>query len=300
MNKQHVAVNDKDQQIIVQFLDRIWMDHGLSENTLQAYRTDLEGLSRALTKNNTLLADARQDQLQDYMAQKTPRSAARLLSTLRRFYQYLINQALRIDDPSAKIKAPKVALTLPKTLSEDEIERLLAAPDTDTAQGLRDRAMIETLYACGLRVSELVSLTMAQINLPQGMIRITGKGNKDRIIPLGDEAQHWLKRYTDHSRTTLLGDRLQQRLFVTRRATGITRQAFWYRLKHYAQTSHIKGDISPHVLRHAFATHLLNHGADLRALQMMLGHSDLSTTQIYTHVAQARLKALHQEHHPRG
>ena len=292
--------------LIEQFLDAIWMERGLSENTLAAYRNDLSGFARWLTKQqNTSLMTARRDQVQAYLAHRvtgkaSPRSTARLLSTLRRFYAWLRRENRISEDPTALIEAPKLGRPLPKTLTESEVEALLAAPNIETLLGLRDRTMLEVLYASGLRVSELVNLSATQVNLQQGVIRVTGKGNKERLVPLGDEAVSWLERYLREARNSLLNGHPSDALFVTQRREAMTRQAFWYMIKRHAHNAGIQKDLSPHTLRHAFATHLLNHGADLRVVQMLLGHSDLSTTQIYTHVARARLKDLHARHHPRG
>lgn len=292
--------------LIEQFLDAIWMERGLSENTLAAYRNDLSGFARWLTKQqNTSLMTARRDQVQAYLAHRvtgkaSPRSTARLLSTLRRFYAWLRRENRISEDPTALIEAPKLGRPLPKTLTESEVEALLAAPNIETLLGLRDRTMLEVLYASGLRVSELVNLSATQVNLQQGVVRVTGKGNKERLVPLGDEAVSWLERYLREARNSLLNGHPSDALFVTQRREAMTRQAFWYMIKRHAHNAGIQKDLSPHTLRHAFATHLLNHGADLRVVQMLLGHSDLSTTQIYTHVARARLKDLHARHHPRG
>ncbi len=292
--------------LIEQFLDAIWMERGLSENTLAAYRNDLAGYTRWLeTQQNKDPLTVGREQIQAYLAHRvtvnaSPRSTARLLSTLRRFYAWLRREQRINDDPTALIEAPKLGRPLPKTLTESEVEALLAAPDATTVLGLRDRAMLEVLYATGLRVSELVSLSVAQVNLQQGVIRVTGKGNKERLVPLGDEAVSWLERYLREARNGLLNGQASDALFVTQRREAMTRQAFWYMIKRHARNAAIEKALSPHTLRHAFATHLLNHGADLRVVQMLLGHSDLSTTQIYTHVARARLKELHARHHPRG
>ena len=292
--------------LIEQFLDAIWMERGLSENTLAAYRNDLNGYARWLAgQAQSDLTTAGRDDVQTYLAQRvaakaSPRSTARLLSTLRRFYAWLRRENRINEDPTALIEAPKLGRPLPKTLTESEVEALLAAPDTETTLGLRDRTMLEVLYASGLRVSEMVSLKLTQLNLQQGVIRVTGKGNKERLVPLGDEAVSWLQSYLQESRSSLLNGQSCDALFVTQRREAMTRQAFWYMIKRHAKTAHIEKALSPHTLRHAFATHLLNHGADLRVVQMLLGHSDLSTTQIYTHVAKARLKDLHAQHHPRG
>lgn len=299
-------MSQPNNPLIEQFLDAIWMERGLSENTLAAYRNDLNGYARWLSgqPRSDLMAAGRED-VQTYLAQRvaaraSPRSTARLLSTLRRFYAWLRRENRIHEDPTALIEAPKLGRPLPKTLTEAEVEALLASPNTQTTLGLRDRTMLEVLYASGLRVSELVGLRLMQLNLQQGVIRVTGKGNKERLVPLGDEAVSWLQRYLRESRIALLHGQSCDALFVTQRREAMTRQAFWYMIKRHAKTAHIEKALSPHTLRHAFATHLLNHGADLRVVQMLLGHSDLSTTQIYTHVAKARLKDLHAQHHPRG
>lgn len=296
--------------IIEQFIDVVWMERGLSENTLSAYRTDLKKFvtwlmhtSDALVSEQLIKAD--RSVLVSYLDELkkrkiSPRSRARLLSSLRLFYAYLLREKKIEVDPVALIDAPKLGRSLPKTLTEEDVESLLMAPDTSTLLGLRDRVLFEVLYATGLRVSELVGLQLTQINLQQGVLRVTGKGNKERLVPLGEEAVNWLEKYLLNTRSDLLKGQVTDALFVTRRGTAMTRQAFWYLIKRYAFQAHIASEISPHTLRHAFATHLLNHGADLRVVQMLLGHSDLSTTQIYTHVANERLKSLHSQHHPRG
>lgn len=299
------AISEKDQSLIERFLDTLWLERGLSENTLSAYRSDLEGLSLWLQRQELdLLAAARYDLLQ-YLQQRveqgaSPRSSARLLSSLRRFYRYMVREQQLKEDPSARIDAPKLGRSLPKSLTEDEVERLLAAPDTKEALGLRDRTMLEVLYASGLRVSELVSLLLPQINLQQGLVKVIGKGNKERLVPLGEEALNWVERYLREGRGILLGAVQTDVLFPSRRRTAMSRQAFWQLIKRYALKAQIDKPLSPHTLRHAFATHLLNHGADLRVVQLLLGHSSLSTTQIYTHVARERLKSIHAVHHPRG
>ncbi len=294
-----------DVEIIDRFSDALWMENGLSENTLAAYRRDLYGLAAWLGEQQLALAEAGAGDLQDFLAAKyrsgrALRSSARLLSSVRRFYRYLVREGRRQDDPTAKIESPKMDRPLPHSLSESEVEALLDAPDISEPLGLRDRAMLELLYASGLRVSELVGLSADRINLNQGVVRVLGKGSKERLVPVGDEALLWVQRYSTEARPKLLRDRSSDRLFVSRKAGGITRQAFWYRIRVYAVRAHIRGHLSPHTLRHAFATHLVNHGADLRVVQMLLGHSDLSTTQIYTHVARERLRQIHQQHHPRG
>ena len=299
------GIDEATRQAIEQFLDALWMERGLSENTLAAYRNDLNGLSAWLATRGCGIVAARREDLLDYLSERVvngarPRTTARLLSSLRRFYRYLIRDGRLTDDPSVRIDTPRIGRSLPGSLSEEEVEALLGAPDVGSALGLRDRAMLELLYACGLRVSELVNVTTEQINITQGVVRVVGKGNKERLVPLGEEASDWLQRYAADSRPELAGGTSARQLFITRRGRAMTRQAFWYRLRHYAVISGINKALSPHTLRHAFATHLLNHGADLRVVQMLLGHSDLSTTQIYTHVARERLKELHARHHPRG
>ena len=292
--------------LIAKFLDTLWMERGLSENTLVAYRTDLEQLANWLaTHNKPDLTAIERNDIVDYLTVRSnnnvsPRSTARLLSSLRRFYGYCRRESLIDEDPTRLIDAPKLGRPLPDTLSEEQVELLLHAPDSGTDLGLRDRAMLELLYATGLRVSELIGLREDQVNLRQGVLRVTGKGQKERLVPLGEVAIDWLQRYLNEARPTLLSGTLEDALFVTHRKSGMTRQAFWYLIKRYAAEVGIRAHLSPHTLRHAFATHLINHGADLRAVQMLLGHSNISTTQIYTHVAKARLKALHAAHHPRG
>lgn len=282
------------------------MEHGLSQRTLDAYRSDLSALAQWLSQGRGDLLSAGRPQLLDYLAVRMeggarPRSLARLLSSLRRFYAYAVQNALIKEDPTARIDGPRVGRGLPSSLSEVEVENLLAAPSLKTAEGLRDRAMLELLYATGLRVSELVSLELGQVSLKHGVVRTMGKGSKERLVPLGEEALDRLQQYLEESRPALLAGHGQaEALFVTRRGGAMTRQAFWYLLRRHARAAGISKHLSPHTLRHAFATHLLNHGADLRVVQMLLGHSSLSTTQIYTHVAQERLKSLHAEHHPRG
>jgi len=287
------------------FLDAVWMERGLSSNTLAAYRADLVALSRWLaTKNIRIVATTRADLL-GFIAFRVeagarPRSTARQLSSFRRFFRHLLREGQIKDDPTAQIAMPKIGRSLPKSLSEDEVESLLNAPQVTDPLGSRDRTMLEVLYATGLRVSELVNLKYGQLNLNQGVVRIVGKGNRERMIPLGEEAVRWLREFLGGPRGEILLDRSSDYLFPTRRGDRMTRQAFWHIIKRYARKSNIDKELSPHTLRHAFATHLLNHGADLRVVQMLLGHSDLSTTQIYTHVARERMKELHGRHHPRG
>lgn len=288
-----------------QFLDSLWLESGLSRNTVEAYRRDLLAFAGWLSEFDIDLAAATQQHIQRYQAQRMRegrkvRSEARLLSSLRRFYRYLIREDLRDSDPTAQLESPRLGKPLPDSLTEQEVEDLLAQPDVTDPLGLRDRTMLECLYATGLRVSELVSLKQEQLNTRQGLIRCIGKGNKERLVPVGEVALDWIQDYLIEGRPGVLNGQVTDDLFPTRRGKAMTRQAFWYLIKRYASQAHIDKPLSPHTLRHAFATHLLNHGADLRVVQLLLGHSDLSTTQIYTHVAKARLKQLHGEHHPRG
>lgn len=291
---------------IERFLDTLWMERGLSDNTLAAYRNDLTQFSHWLAQHDIPhLFVVEREHLTDYLAlrsaqQRSPRSSARLLSSLRRFYSWARRERLLEEDPTRLLAAPKLGRPLPDSLSEADVEKLLAAPDTRTVLGLRDRTMLELLYATGMRVSELVNLQDYQINLRQGVVRVTGKGQKERLIPMGEVAVDWLRRFLNEARPDLAAGQASSVLFLTKRKDGMTRQAFWYLIKRYARQVGIRTALSPHTLRHAFATHLLNHGADLRAVQMLLGHSNISTTQIYTHVARARLQALHAQHHPRG
>jgi integrase/recombinase XerD len=289
-----------------EFTDALWLEDGLSRNTIESYRRDLEQFAAWLgkEKRGNLVAATAGD-IQDYLshryAQKTRAStAARLLSSLKRFYRYAVRSGKAKVDPTLKIDAPKLPRGLPKTLTEADVENLLQAPDVDTPLGLRDKAMLETLYASGLRVSELVTLKAGQVSHDMGVVRVIGKGSKERLVPLGEEALRWLGRYAREARPHILAGRAADALFVTSRADSMTRQAFWNLIKRYCVRAHLAKSVSPHTLRHAFATHLLNHGADLRVVQLLLGHSDISTTQIYTHVARERLKLLHTKHHPRG
>ncbi len=298
--------NASDLASIEQFLDVIWAENGLARDTLASYRRDLEGAARWLASNSQALVVAQRAQLNELLAWRSQakysaRSTTRLISTLRAFFAWQVRSGRRVDDPAALLETPKLPRSLPKALGEAQIEMLLNAPDLDTAEGLRDKAMLELMYASGLRVSELVNIDAIGINLRQGVVRVTGKGNKERLVPIGAEAQHWLERYLAESRPKLLGKRQVRALFVDRNAEPPSRQAFWGSVKKYAAVAGLAPErISPHGLRHSFATHLLNHGADLRALQMLLGHSALSTTQIYTLVAREHLKRLHARHHPRG
>jgi integrase/recombinase XerD len=299
-------LRDPDAAAIHDFIEAIWAEAGLAKQTQASYRRDLEGFARWRDGAGGGLADADRPALFDYFAWRTrqgysPRSNARLLSTLRAFFALRVRRDQRKDDPTALLDPPKLPRSLPKALGEREIEALLGAPDVSNPIGLRDRAMLELMYAAGLRVSELVELPATAVNLRQGVLRVTGKGGKDRLVPLGEEAQHWLQRYLAESRPALAGRRAPAALFLDARAGPPTRQAFWSLVKRYAAVAGIDpARISPHGLRHSFATHLLNHGADLRALQMLLGHASLSTTQIYTLVAREQLKRLHARHHPRG
>ena len=292
-------------KIIDQFIDHLWLEDGLSKNTLNSYRFDLSIFVSWLAETKKIeLLDVSELEIQEFLAFKFPtsksRSISRLLATLRRFFRFLLRENKIKEDPTLKIQTPKIPKSLPKSLSEDEVEGLLEAPDIKTDIGMRDRSMLELLYACGLRVSELVGIQLTEVILSDGVIRVTGKGSKTRLVPIGEEAVDWIKKYLAESRQNILNKQTSKFLFVTNRGGEMTRQAFWYLIKKYALMANIDKPMSPHILRHAFATHLINHGADLRVVQMLLGHSDISTTQIYTHVARERLKKLHQEHHPRG
>lgn len=289
--------------LIDQFLDAVWVEQGLSENTLSAYGSDLRIFAKWLAGKPMLEADGAA--ISDFLSSRykeriSSRSSARILSSLRRFYGYYIRENSIKVDPTALIESPHVGQLLPASLSEKDVELLLDAPEVTNALGFRDRTMLEMLYATGLRVSELVNLKFEQISFRQGVVRIVGKGNKERLVPVGEEAMSWLESYMSQARKTILHERQCDYLFVTNRAENMTRQAFWHIIKRHAKKAGIKKELSPHTLRHAFATHLLNHGADLRVVQLLLGHSDLSTTQIYTHIARERLKELHSKYHPRG
>ncbi|KAE9540163.1 site-specific tyrosine recombinase XerD [Ursidibacter maritimus] len=291
--------------IIEQFLDNLWLEHNLSENTIASYRLDLEAFVQWLPEARAFLTVDYVD-VQTFLGERLEQgykssSSARMLSCLRKFFRFLYMENYRSDDPTETLKSPRKAVHLPKSLSEEQVLDLLNMPNTADPIELRDKAMLELLYATGLRVTELVSLTIENISLSQGLVRVIGKGDKERIVPMGEEANYWLREFFQYGRTILLGDTQSDIVFPSRLAKQMTRQTFWHRIKHYALLTGIDSDkLSPHVLRHAFATHLVNNGADLRVVQMLLGHSDLSTTQIYTHVAKARLKSLHQQFHPRG
>jgi integrase/recombinase XerD len=295
-----------NEGLLDEFCDALWLEDGLSRNTLESYRCDLRLFSEWLSadRGKTLLQAQRMDLL-DYLAYKfqrkaKPRSAARLLSSLKRFYRFLLRENRIQADPTLQVESPKLPRSLPKILTEEDVDSLLAAPNVETPLGLRDKSMLETLYASGLRVSELVTMKLAQLSQDMGVVRVVGKGSKERLVPVGEEALIWIRRYMDNARPEILTGRQADALFITSRGASMTRQAFWYLIRRYADQAGIRNGISPHTLRHAFATHLLNHGADLRVVQMLLGHADISTTQIYTHVARERLKQLHAKHHPRG
>jgi len=294
-----------DSDSLAQFLDSLWGEAGLSRHSVTAYRGDLTRLEQFLSGRGITLVAAERADLLEYVAERmnsgaAPRTVARGLSAMRRFYRFLLREGVRAEDPSALIESPRLGRPLPSTLNEKEVEQLLEGPEVGTTIGLRDRAMLELLYATGVRVTELVTLQLGQLNLAAGVVAVTGKGARERLVPIGQVAEQWLRSYLDRGRFGLLKGAVSDLVFLSRRGRVMTRQTFWYRVRYYAELTGIEKKLSPHTLRHAFATHLLNHGADLRAVQMMLGHADLSTTQIYTHVARARLKALHGAHHPRG
>ena len=300
-----MSSNLSNSEILIDnFIDILWLEKGLSKNTLSAYRHDISSFSDWY-KGVSLLEVQRVDLL-DYLSQRlkdgySSRSTARSLSSLRAFYSHITVKHNLKENPTSRVDSPKLGRSLPKTLSEDEVEKLISSPDVEDYIGLRDRAMLELIYACGLRVSELISLDMLNLNLRQGVIRVIGKGEKERLVPMGEEALDWVQRYINKGRPYLLKeDNKVSELFLSKRGKSMTRQTFWYRIKEYANKASINKDLSPHTLRHAFATHLINHGADLRTVQLLLGHSSLSTTQIYTEVARHRMKELHNEHHPRG
>jgi integrase/recombinase XerD len=294
-----------EHPLVERFLESLWLEKGLSPHTIAAYRSDLAQYQSWLQERGIELHGSGREAILDHLAWRLSagyqaRSTARFLSGLRGFYRFLLREGLIAQDPTLQVELPQLGRPLPKSLSEADVEALLAAPDIGEPIGLRDRAMLEVLYACGLRVTELISLTLEQVNLRQGVLRVFGKGSKERLVPLGEEAMVWVARYVRDSRPLLLDGKPSDVLFPSLRGEQMTRQTFWYRIKHQARVAGISKALSPHTLRHAFATHLLNHGANLRVVQMLLGHSDLSTTQIYTHVARARLQALHAAHHPRG
>ncbi|AKJ43931.1 site-specific tyrosine recombinase XerD [Pragia fontium] len=297
----------QDNSIVIeQFLDALWLERNLAENTLASYRLDLRALTDWMVAHHLTLEHVQALDLQSFLADRVDggykaTSSARMLSAMRRLFQYLYREKIRADDPSALLSSPKLPQRLPKDLTEKQVDTLLQTPGTEDPIELRDKAMLEVLYATGLRVSELVGLTISDVSLRQGVVRALGKGDKERLVPLGEEAVYWLEQYLEYARPWLINGGTLDILFPSKRGQKMTRQTFWYRIKHYAVLAGIDSEaLSPHVLRHAFATHLLNHGADLRVVQMLLGHSDLSTTQIYTHVATERLKQLHQQHHPRA
>ena len=297
--------DNKEHVLIDKFIDHLWLEDGLSKNTLNSYRFDLLNFSDWIKNRRSIyLYNVSRADIQQYLSFKFPtakaRSISRLLSTLRRFYRFLYRENKIVNDPTLQIQKPKIPKSLPKSLSEDEVESLLEAPDMDIDIGVRDKAMIELLYACGLRVTELVNIQLTEVSLNDGVIRVTGKGDKTRLVPMGEDAMEYIQKYLIEARDNILKSKKSKYLFVTHHGKSMTRQTFWHLLKKYAVVANIKQSISPHILRHAFATHLINHGADLRVVQMLLGHSDISTTQIYTHVARERLKTIHKSHHPRG
>ena len=302
---QDAATGKKQEPVIERFLDNLWAERGLSDNSLQSYRHDLlHLLNRLAVRGKSLTEATREDILAILAAEiqqgKSPRSLSRYLSAYRQLFRWLVREGKIESDPVALIESPKTGRGLPKALTEEQVESLLAAPDTGTALGLRDKAMLELMYATGLRVSELVGLELSNINLNQGVVRVIGKGQKERLVPIGAEAHDSLNTYLSCSRPELLKGVQTDFVFVTTRKSGMTRQAFWYMVRRYAELCDVSRKLSPHMLRHSFATHLLNHGADLRVVQLLLGHSDLSTTQIYTHIAREGLKCMHEAHHPRG
>jgi len=298
-------LNDAD--LLDEFSDSLWLEDGLSRNTLESYRRDLDKFAVWLEQQGRAsMLEATHADIQGFLAhlvggeKAKATSTSRAISSLKRLFRYLLRQNKISADPTLQIATPKLPRSLPKSLTEQDVELLLNAPDVQTLLGLRDRTMLEVLYATGLRVSELVTLSVAQVSLDMGVVRVMGKGSKERLVPLGEEALDWIKRYLADGRSALLAGKLSDALFVTQRGEGMTRQMFWYLIKKHARNGGLNKSLSPHTLRHAFATHLLNHGADLRVVQMLLGHADISTTQIYTHVARERLKQLHARHHPRG
>lgn len=303
-----MSVAEVNVRLLDEFIEALWLEDGLSHNTLTSYRTDLVKLGAWLVQRqcaNGLFSNATQADLLAFLSHRISHgikasTTGRELSCMKRFYRYLLRQGKISSDPTVNIDSPKVSRHLPTSLTEPEVDALLAAPDIQQPLGLRDRAMLEMLYATGLRVTELVGLQASQVRQDMGIVHIMGKGNKERLVPFGDEALHWMNLYMQQARPLILAGKHSTRLFVTTRGDAMSRQAFWYLIKRYADQAGIAKPLSPHTLRHAFATHLLNHGADLRVVQLLLGHTDISTTQIYTHVARERLKRLHREHHPRG
>lgn len=300
------ATDPRRDPEIDRFIDSLWAQKGLAELTLSAYQQDLLQFSRWLGEQGSSLAKADQSSVQQFLAQRfdagaSARSNARLLSTLKQYYRHLVRLGDRQDNPTALISAPRIHRSLPQSMAESDVEKLLQAPDLESDYGLRDRCMLELMYSSGLRVSELVGLQLNQVNTRLGLVRLVGKGSKERVVPVGEEALHWLTRYLEQARPGLQGLKApSDALFLSSRGSAITRQAFWQNIKKHLLKAGVKSAFSPHSLRHAFATHLLNHGADLRTVQMLLGHSSLSTTQIYTHIAQTRLQSIHARHHPRG
>lgn len=297
------ALDEKTQALIRRFQDHLWLEYGLSDNTASAYGSDLRLFAQWL--EGKPLGDVVEQDIRNYLQHRyrqrlSSRSSARLLSSLRKFYGFLLQERLIALDPCATVEAPWIARSLPSSLSEDDVEKLLAAPQSEDLHGQRDRTMLELLYATGLRVSELVGLKLMQVNFRAGVLMVRGKGDKERLVPIGEEALAWLEKYVRESRYDILAGKDNEYVFLTARREPMTRQAFWHIIKGHARRAGIQKSLSPHTLRHAFATHLLNHGADLRVVQLLLGHSDLSTTQIYTHIAQERLKTLHSRFHPRG
>jgi integrase/recombinase XerD len=294
-----------EAELIDRFLDAVWAERGLSKNTLDSYRYDLKQLASHLHTHDLSLPAARREDILKFLAAqmqlgRNPRSLSRYLSGFRQFYQWQLREGRGADNPCVLIESPRLGRGLPKALSEGQVTALIESPDTSEALGLRDRTMLELMYATGLRVSELVLLELGQLKLNQGIVRVVGKGGKERLVPLGEEAISWLQRYLQESRPELMGAHQCAQVFVSNRKTGLSRQAFWHSIRRHAQIAGINHDVSPHMLRHSFATHLLNHGADLRVVQLLLGHSNLSTTQIYTHIAKEGLKQMHAKHHPRG
>lgn len=305
MTTDNPLLNSQTISVIECYIDALWMERGLSQNTLLSYRQDLSQFAGFVAQFDKALLDAERHDVLAYLGQfqkqaKSARSMARLLSCLRGFYRFQLRESMISVDPTVNIDSPKLGRSLPKTLTEDDVDKLLQAPNVDDALELRDKAMLELLYSSGLRVTELVTLHLWQINVSQGVVRVMGKGSKERLVPTGDEALYWLNRYLHNARLILLSEKNNDVVFPSRRGDMMTRQTFWHRIKYYAGQAGISKPLSPHTLRHAFATHLINHGADLRVVQLLLGHSDLSTTQIYTHVARARMKEMHAMHHPRG